>query len=206
MPTLAELRARTGPRPLPKATRTVTLIEGQHLLDEFQRLNEELVDLLAAHERVSEDGERAGPPLKAGEKKFPPEVDQRIESIRTESAALLDRLGEHQGRIGLTGVEGGDWQRWKDEHPPREDNTADQKIGGGLCNTSDLFADLGRYVTSWNGDPVPEGEWDAWLGESITYADRRDLVRAVLEMHETGLSRVPFSSSGSSTTAPSGTD
>lgn len=204
-PTLAELRARSGPRPLPKGTRTVTLIEGQHLLDESQRLNDELVDLLAEHARTDEDGERVGPPPKAGQRKLPAVAQDRLDAIRAQSAALLEQLGEWQGEVGLTGVTGGEWQAWKDDHPPREDSRADHTLTGGRCNSSDLFAALGRYVTSWNGDVLAKDDWDSWLAESITYADRRDLVSAVVDLHETGLSRVPKSPSGSSTTASSET-
>ncbi len=202
MPTLAEMRARTGPKPRPKATRRVTLVEGQHLLDESRRLQEQLVDLVASQPGDVNDSERTGPPRKAGAKS-----DPRIAEIETAQAAILRRLAEHQGEIGLTGLDGGAWQRWKDLHPPREGNRADMVLTGSLCDSSSLFGDLGTFVTSWNGEQVAEGDWDGWLAESITYADRRDLVTAVVAMHEESVVRSPFfSSSGSSTTPRSESD
>lgn len=188
MPTLAELRARSGPKPLPKATRTVTLVEGQHLLDDAQRLQEEHADLSTSVRRLGEDGERTGPPPKAGEGS---QVPARLAEITEELAAVVDRLGDHQAELGLHGVPGGDWQRFKDENPPREDNAADLRLTAGVCNSSALFAALGRFVATWNDEKVADGDWDSWLAESITYADRRDLVSAVVDMHEAGLARAP---------------
>lgn len=200
MPTLAELRARTGAKPRPKATRRVTLVEGQHLLDESRQLHEELVDLIASQPGDVNDAERTGPPRKAGAKS-----DPRIAEIEASQASLLERLAKHQGEIGLAGLDGGAWQRWKDEHPPREDNRADLQLVGGLCDSSALFAALGTFVESWNGEAVVEGDWDGWLAESITYADCRDLVTEVVRMHEDSVVRSPFFFSGSSTTPPSET-
>lgn len=200
-PTLAELRARTGAKPRPKATRRVTLVEGQHLLDESRRLHEELVDLMASMAGAVDDPERSGPPRKAGAKS-----DPRIAEIEDAQKSLLRRLAEHQGEIGLVGLDGGAWQRWKDLHPPREDNRADLRLTGGLCDSSDLFGELGTFVETWNGEKVVEGDWDGWLAESITYADRRDLVTAVVEMHEESVARSPFFTSVSSGTPSSATE
>ena len=201
VPTAAEMRARTGPKPLPRDEVTATLIEGQHLLVESKRLHDEALDVLAAAERQTEDGEAKGPPLKAGQKATPP----RVEEINAEQAALIERLAEHQVTIGLTGLPSGDWHRWKEEHPPREDNANDATLAHGRCNSADLFDDLGRYVTSWNGDPITADDWTSWAADAITYADRRDLVSAVVVMHEREQTRVPFLRSASSMTAPSGT-
>lgn len=205
MATLAELRARTGPVPLPKATRTVTLVEGQHLLDESQRLEEERVDLLIQVERDAEKTADDGRDRtqKAGQKPEPTQPP-RLDEIRAEQRALAERIAEFQGVLGLTGISGGEWQRFKDENPAREDNDADQRLAGGTCNTSVLFSALGRFVTSWNDEALGDGDWDAWLAERICYADRRDLVTAVVELHESRLPRIP--KVASSQTEPAATD
>lgn len=205
MATLAELRARTGPVPLPKATRTVTLVEGQHLLDESQRLEEERVDLLIQVERDAEKAADDGRDRtqKAGQKPEPTQPP-RLDEIRAEQRALAERIAEFQGVLGLTGISGGEWQRFKDENPAREDNDADQRLAGGTCNTSVLFSALGRFVTSWNDEALGDGDWDAWLAERICYADRRDLVTAVVELHESRLPRIPKVTS--SQTEPAATD
>lgn len=202
MPTLAELRAQAGPQPLPRAHKVVTLIEGQHLLARSKRLDEELLDLAAQASRTDAEGERTGPPRKAGEGA---DLGPRAEEIRTEQTELLNDLANFQGEVGLRGLSGGEWQRFKDDHPPREDNTADVRLAGAMCNSSDLFAALGRFVASWNGDDVAPDDWDKWLAERIIYADRRDLVTEVVKMHEDGLTRSPKLRTSSSTTGTSAT-
>lgn len=196
MPTLAELRAQKS-RPVPKATVTVTLVEGQHLLDEVQSLMQERQDLLVQHSRTNESGEKTGPPKRQGESR-PARIDEIDEAIK----AMDERLAEHQGVVTLHGVSGGEWQQWKDKHPARDGNEADQLIAGGWCNASDLFFDLGRYVAEWDGEPLAAGDWDGWLADRIVYADRRSLVSAVVGMHENQAPRIPKSSSASSLTQP----
>jgi hypothetical protein len=206
MPTLAELRAQKGPAPLPRATRTVTLIEGQHLLAESEALEEERIGLLVQAERDAEAAEDDGRKRtqKAGQKPEPTKP-ARVVEIEARQKEIVGELAGYQSVIGLRGFSGGDWQRYKDEHPPREDNAADVRLTGSLCNASDLFADLGRFVVSWEGDDLVDGEWNSWLAERITYADRRDLVRAVVELHEARLPRSPKSPSSSSSTESSET-
>jgi hypothetical protein len=200
MPTLAELRAQSGPQPLPRSSKVVTLIEGQHLLAESEALAEELLTIAREASRTDADGERTGPPRKAGEgAALPP----RAEEIKARQEAILDELANHQGEIGLHGITGGEWQRFKDDHPPRKDNANDVRWTGGHCDSSALFSTLGRFVASWDGEPVSEKDWDEWLADRITYADRRDLVPAVVQMHEQGLARSPKFRSASPTTSPS---
>src|SRR3546814_17618114 len=83
-----------------------------------------------------------------------------------------DTLFPYTTLFRSTGLDGGAWQRWKDLHPPREDNRADLQLTGGLCDSSALFGDLATFVESWNGEKVADGDWDGWLAESITYADQ----------------------------------
>lgn len=206
MPTLAELRAQSGPKPLPRAERTVTLIEGQHLLADAQRLSEERDDLLAAGRRADDDGNPIGPPQKAGQgAKESRERAKRLEEIPGEMAAIVARLGDHQGEIGLTGLTGGDWQRFKDDNPPREDNKADVVYARAHCNATAVFEALGRFVATWDGEAVTQADWDGWLAERITYADRRELITEVVMLHEQGMNRAPKLPRSSSTTASSET-
>lgn len=223
MPTLAELRAQSGPKPLPRTTKVVTLVEGQHLLAEVERLSEELVELageeVTLKRRISgdEDGKRTGPPLKAGEgaslSRRLEEITARQGEIKERLERFADDLAEVQGELGLCGMTGGDWQRFKDENPPRrvkssddaesELNAADARFTGGLCDSSALFSALGRFVETWDGEPVSKADWNDWLADQIAYADRRDLVTEVVQMHERGLSRSPKFRSASATTSRS---
>lgn len=201
-PTLAELRAQSGPKPLPRYTKVVTLVEGQHLLAESEALADELRSISTDAVRFDADGERTGPPRKAGEGS---ELPPRADAIRARQAAILDDLAEFQGEVGLTGVEGGEWQRFKDDHPPRDGHQQDLRLTGGRCHSGAVFAALGRFVSSWNGEDVAETDWDTWLAERITYADRREMITTVVKMHEDGLARSPKFLTSSPTTSPSGT-
>lgn len=209
--TLAELRAEaSGPTPRPKATRTVTLIEGQHLLDRTRVLTDELTDVLAQAERAEanqpdeEDRERI---RKAGAPAEPkPEPPTRALEIIEERASLVDELTEHQVDIGLIGIAGGDWHRFKEANPARQDNQVDAKLAKGHCNADALFAAIGQFIATWNGEQVAERDWDDVLAERICYADRRDLIPAIVEMYEGKIDRAPKSRSSSPETPSSGTD
>ena len=192
MPTLAELRARKT-QPLPKMSETVTLVEGQHLLEESRRLVEELAEI-NRRVRTHDDDEPTGPPLKSSAK-----VPDRAEEIEARANAIRSELADHQGDVDVVGMSGGDWQRWKDEHPAREGHSDDEQYAFGICDFSALFADLGRFVTAWDGEALDEGAWDSWLAERICYADRRDLVSAVVRMQETKLPKASAISSPSLT-------
>ena len=210
-PSLAERRAAAGPVPLPKATKTVTLVEGQHLLDESERLQNELVDLLAEAERDEESEEARESKdrtRKAGAKPESSRADleARVDAIREAQAALWERLAEHQAEVGLVGLTGGDWHRFKEDHPPRPDSEMDKRLTGGWCSATAVFDRLGDFVKSLDGEDLAGEDWSSWLAETITYADRRELVSAVVGLHESRLNRVPFSSTASSTTGTSATD
>lgn len=214
MPTLAELRAQSGPKPLPRTTKLVTLVEGQHLLAEAEALAEEVKDLAREEARLKTqanrtdtEGERSGPPRKAGEGAATgrrlEEIERRQDAITARLDEISDDLGDHQGELGLEGMTGGNWQRFKDDNPAREDNRNDLIFASGLCDSTALFNALGKFVKTWDGEPVTASDWDEWLGERIAYADRRDLIGAIVKMHEQGAARSPKFRSASPTTSPS---
>lgn len=216
MPTLAELRAQSGPKPLPRKTVVVTLVEGQHLLAEFESLLSEAVDLEREKDRLAEkasgenaDGEQTGPPRKAGQgselARRADEIEARITEIEARVKALPDELREFQNEITLIGIDGGAWQRFKDDNPPRDGNDQDKRLTAGHCDASALFNALGRFVKEWEGEAIPAGEWDALLAEKVAYADRRDLIPAIVEMYEKKAGTLPKSRSGSPTTKSSAT-
>lgn len=216
MPTLAELRAQSGPQPLPRKTVAVTLVEGQHLLAEIEELTQEAVDLTREkHKLESEitrrnaDGERTGAPRKSGEgaadARRLSEVEDRLTAIEKRSEELVDGLAEFQGDVGLVGFTGGKWEQFKEDHPPREDNAADKRYALGFCDSSALFAALGQFVKAWGGEELAATDWADWLSERITYADRRDLVTEIVGLHEKKINRAPKSRSASPTTSPSAT-
>lgn len=199
---LADMLADSGPAPLPKASIVVTLVQGQHILDELQEIQDEFTDLVrTGGQPVNTEGERMGPPLKAGQRG----PRDQVEALRKKSDDAYRRLAEYQVTLGLTGTDGGVWQAWKDAHPPRPGVPSDTHVTRGWCNAADLLEDLDKYVTSWDGDDILPSQWNK-LAEKVTYADRRDICTKVVDMFETGVAKVPFSLSGSSTTKDSATD
>lgn len=209
-PSLAERRAAAGPVPLPRATRTVTLVEGQHLLDESERLQNELVDLLAEAERDEESEEARESKARTRKAGTNPgdssaALEARVEAIRAAQGALWERLAEHQAEVGLVGLSGGDWHRFKEDNPPRPDSELDKRLTGGWCSATAVFERLGDFVKSLDGEELAADDWSSWLAERITYADRRELVSAVVGLHESVLNRVPKSLTASSTTGTSAT-
>lgn len=199
MPTLAELRARKH-KALPTHAQRITL--DQELIADVQRLETEKNDLKTQTIRVDADGERTGAPRKSGEGG---EAVARIAQIDAELDSLYDRISDSEGELLLRGISGGDWQRWKDEHPPREGNVTDKRVAFGLCNATDLLNDLGRFAVSWDGEDLAESDWQM-LTEQIPPGDLRDLVSKVVNMHERSGVRIPKSSSGSSAKDSSATD
>lgn len=217
MPTLAELRAQSGPKPLPRKTVTVTLVEGQHLLAEMESLLAEAVDLEREKNQIAEkvsgqnaEGDPTGGPLKSGQganlSQRAEEIEVRMDELEARVKAIPDDLREFQGELDLTGFSGGDWQRFKDDNPPREGNEQDKRLTSGHCDASALFNALGRFVKGWNGEPVTAADWDTFLAERIAYADRRDLIPTIVKMYENKAATLPKSRSASPTTPSSATD
>ena len=198
MPTLAELRARKT-KSLPTRTRRITL--DLALLADVQRLEEEKRDLLIEAERKADDEKSDAPRRKMAEG-----IPARVGEIDAELGALYDKMRASEGELLLRGVTGGEWQAWKDEHPPREGNQSDERAAYGLCNATDLLNDLGRYVAAWDGEDLAEGDWDGWLRDQVAPGDLRDLVSDVVSMHEVSGVRAPKSSSVSSETGAGATD
>lgn len=211
--TMAELLAESGPAPLPTATRTVTLIKGQHLAEEVEKLRDELLDFLAsetedeAAERKAEEQARV---RKMGatsdDTDTPPPVDaSTIEKVTARKRALDDELADYQYDVELVGVPSGEWVQFKEANPPREGNAEDLRIAGGRCSYVAVLNDLGRYVAKIDGEDVEPGQWRKF-STLVHHSSLEDLVTAVVAMYETRLDRVPKSRSASSTTERSETD
>lgn len=196
MPSLSELLAMPGDD-RPETTTTVTLIKGQHLINEERRLVDEHNDILAKAEQRARDAEEGNAgPRKSAEGGGSAE---RLEELKGQIAAIQSRLAELQGDVGLVGFDAGEWQRYKDDHPPRKDSRDDQLVGGGWVNATDLLNDLGLFVRTWDGEPLAEGNWDMSLAKKVTPADLAQLVRDVVAMHQSRLPRAPKAPTSPST-------
>lgn len=188
MPTLAELRAMPADD-RPETTTTVTLIKGQHLLKEERRLVDEYNDLLIQAERRAEDQrEGRAAPRKVGEGGGNAD---RLAELKDAIAAIRDRLAEFQGEVDSRGFGPGEWQRYKDDHPARENNRDDKMAAKGCCNATDLLNDLGQFASAWNGEPLADGDWDGGLVDKIMPGDLAQMVRDIVDMHQDRLPRVP---------------
>jgi hypothetical protein len=216
--TLADLRKEKDQRgSLP--TRIVTICLDQELLADIQRLTAEKRDLEAdlprsvgvgaldpeivdrydlrrAYCEDDDQGEDATParPRRQGEGG---KVRARLDAIAAELEPLYQRLRDTEGELLIRASDGGSWLRWKDAHPAREGSDVDERLSYGFCNATDLAADLGRYVVSWNGEEFAPGEWGDWFAAKVAPADIGECVRAVVELHEArvGAPKSPSTSS-----------
>lgn len=179
--TLAELRANP---PKSRPERSVTLCLAPHLVAEVQALTEELASL-PSQSRTDEGGEPTGPPRKMGQGEHP-----RATEIRARLAVLLEEMAEHEGELRLRATSDGDWRRWVNEHPGREEDQPghrrDLEVTFGYCNADDLIDALGTYAYSWNGEPLAPGDW-ALLADNIGGPDLKQAATAVVAMHESRL-------------------
>lgn len=202
---LAELRqsARTS---LPE--RTYEMCLSQALVAETQVLQQEKQDLSIAAHRQDPDDDSATPRRKMAEGSSP-----RIDEINERLEELYDEMREHTGQLLLRGVTAGEWRRWVDANPPREDGrdergrpvvlAVDEQVALGYCDASALLANLGAYVAEWNGEPLQTGDWE-WLEEHAPPGDMKAIAQIVVIMHEgPGAKPLPKESKPSSATPPS---
>lgn len=203
---LAELRqsSRTS---LPE--RTYELCLAQALVAEVQSLRDELDALEISISRKDDEGEpRSDRKLSEG----PP---PRIAEIKARLAALYDEMREHTGTVLLRGATAGEWRRWCDDNPVREDGrdargrpiplAIDESVAYGYCDASALMSRLGDFVVAWNGQPLGTGDWQ-WLEEKAPPGDIKEMARWVVQMHESvGVKALPKESRPSSSTEESAT-
>lgn len=169
MVTLAEIRAGTAPQNLPTAD--VPLCMDSAMWAELDALTAELSELSA---------EGAAP------KRAPKASDgpnPRVAELEERRRELWTAMEAGSGVLVLTSRGLGDWIRWIDAHPPRQDNLLDDELALGLCNAVDLVDDLGRWATSWDGDPFQDGDWALFAPRVPAGASKR-LVQAVVMMHD----------------------
>ena len=174
---LADLRAS---KPAARAERSLTVCLRTDLVAQVQELTDQLSSLPNPSD---EDGppETMVKPHKA-----------RAQELTDQLSALLDEMAEHEGELRLRAIGDGEWRRWVNDHPPREEgkpgHQRDQEVTAGYCNADDLIDDLGRWAHAWNGEPLAEGDW-AIIAGSMGGPDFKQAAQAVVGMHE---SVVPF--------------
>jgi hypothetical protein len=178
-------------------------------------LTEELTALMMQSFRteVDDDAPSDKPKRKMGQGA----EDPRVAEIQAELESLNDVMLEHTGRVTVAKtISQGDWRRWADANPPREEgrdakgrpmiSAFDIAVTGGSCNGSALLERLGDFVTEWNGEPLSEGQWD-WLREQMPAGDQKEAARWVVSFYEVeGAKAAPKLPSGSPATRQKSTD
>lgn len=187
--TLAELRAEKS-LSLPTGVERICL--DQRVLSDVQRLVTEGQDIELEWRATKAEDPESSKPTRVGEGK-----PSRLAEIEAELEECYAKMRESEGELLLQARDGGEWQRWKDDHPAREGNESDRDDAFGYCNITDLIADLGRYVVAWNDDEFADGDWDGWFRAKVAPADLASIAKAVVMLHEARIT-VPKSPSGSS--------
>lgn len=152
--------------------RTYPICVAGKLLAEIEALDEEF-------RRAVEAEEASGGRRRVGSKSKAATIAQQIDTKRTE-------MEEHTVTVRVRAHEHGEWRRWCDDHPAREDHDTDQKVFMGLCNADDLIGSLGDYVVAINGEEPKDGDWE-FVFANANSGDRSGLARVVASMHETSV-------------------
>lgn len=158
------------------------------------------------------EDEEASSPTKMGQsrtrlrKRYESLFDQTRDSWpgyaekRAELEDLNARTEAATGVLGLRAGEEGEWLRFVAENPARStpvavkdaegnESTRDQyhpddfTLTGGRCNADVLRANLGKYVTTFNGEHVPDDKKGQLLA-GLSGGDRRALCSIVVALHE----------------------
>lgn len=174
---LAELRANP-----PKAhiERSYTVCLRPDLLAEVQALTDELANM-------SQSGgeDEPGPPKRAGG------PSPREREIRARLAELVEEMAEHEGELRLRLGDDGEWRRWVDAHPARDEgqpgHQRDLEVTLGYCNADDLIDNLGTYVYSYDGEPLEPDDWASWMAASVAPPDKKAIANLVVAMSESRL-------------------
>lgn len=204
MASLADMRARkakTG-RAIAPLSDVVDVCTDPEAFADMARLTDELNEL---HDQMNADAQKRsdGPRRVAeGDDPDPKKVELR-EKLRADLAEARERVKASLGQLKVETIDGGAWARWKDEHPPRENSTADVLYGLGIVDTTALLEDLDQWVVSWEGEPLADGDWEMFAPLSSELAR---CVQTVVMLQEQGLSNAPKLLSAASSTPTSGGD
>lgn len=196
---LADLRTQR-PKTLP--TREIPVCLDWDITNEMARLDNELSDIKIAAAEAREKT-NAKPKMAQG-------VDPRIEEIEQQLRDLLDKQREETGMLTIKAIPSGEWALWKDEHPVRwlgegDDrvmNESDRQLTFGMCDSTALLGELGRWLHKWEGDEVATGDRPAVL-DAISPGDQGEICRQVVRLQEGSTGFAPKSRNASSTTESS---
>jgi hypothetical protein len=180
MPTLAELRKNP---PKVRQERSLNICLAPDLMAQVQ----ELTGKLATLDQAASPGARRRRPAEG-----PLKEDPKAAEYRTELAAVLEKMADHEGEMRVADNKSdGEWRTWVNEHPARgEDEPGhdrDQRVTSGVCNADDLIEDLATYCYAWDGEELQPGDYDRIYADSISNPDKMELAGAVVSMYESRL-------------------
>lgn len=183
---IAEMRASGQVR---RRTEKHTICLDVDLAEAYRAARAELVEAI---EELEKAGQKAPGPQRLGAKGA--DLSAEKAKIEEKSAAmdeLAEQMAEFEVEITLERDEPAKWNEWCAEHPARENEPDEQgrrllvirdAQRGGRVNFDALIADLFRWVTELNGEPVTSDDW-AWLAGLAAPADLDDVGDLVLTMH-----------------------
>ena len=195
---LADLRTG-GFKPM---TEVVKICADPDVAEEMARLTEEFNEADAQLQAARDRAEQAKASKKLAESGVNPELVARREKLRADLEAAHELFLEAVGELKLQAIPAGEWALWRDEHPPRKDNLADQEHGLGFADSTALLGDLDKWAVSWNGEPFAPGDWDMFA--RVLSGDLLECVQVVVKLQELRLNPAPKLPSGLSETSSSG--
>lgn len=165
------------------------------LVDELSTIDAELFEVeaeataLRQTEAAEVDGEKAGPPKRAGHVSRLPELEAKAAELAEAADKVRERIADNNVRLQLRAMEGGKWRQWAAQHPPRDEEidpqgaARDAKWAAGHVNIDDLAADLHQFVTRYN-DEEPSEAWAAFVQANGAPAHLVIAASKVVGMHE----------------------
>lgn len=211
--TIEELRSSEH---VGRASRSHPVCVAQKLTDKYGRLSEVQSDLIkeqvalldelderTAAEKPSSERSADAPDERAEEIEARlAEIAAELDDVHAEQDSLAALMEDHTGDVGLVAMEPGEWQRWRNAHPPRDAETSegsyDRQFARNYCNADALINDLARWAKTWNGAPFAEGQWE-WVADKAPGGALKTLALLVIDLQE-GEMVVPKSRRASSTT------
>ena len=203
--TLAELQSSPDVGPL---ERTAYVCVAGKLVDEFDRISDELVETQAeieqTREKLREEAEQrrdgGGPPRRSGQKSKLPELEEKAERLAAEADEYRDKVMDNSVAVRLR-VDEGKWRQFVAAHPARDEQTGkdeqrrlvdpagyaeDAQWARGLCNVAALVAELREWIVAYNDEPTSDAWWE-FLRRNGVPGDMTKAASTVVGMHVKGV-------------------
>lgn len=136
-------------------------------------------------------------------------VNPRIPELKAVISDLEKVLEESEASVTLTVIPIGEWLQFCEDHPAAEEGTPaydfDLAYGRDAVSVSATQAELGKFITGWNGEPIPRGAWTIEHTNKIPPANVMSMIQSIVDHHHRAVI-LPKSSSASSKNGTSATN